>query len=119
MGQKSGSGQKIHQVDDDGDSHMDSDEDSDDTTAGTPSGSTPQTHIAINTAVAPNTKTSPIPPSFTSIGSPSVPTHQELMQMNMPAKGTAPEQLKPTPQGDEYPAVAKVEGLMDKSEAAL
>jgi len=115
----SGSGQKIHQIDDDGDSHMDSDEDSDDTTAGTPSGTTSQPNISIDTAVAPNNKASPIPPSFTSIGSPSVPTHQELMQMKMPAKGTAPEQLKPTPQGDEYPTVAKVEGLMDKSESAL
>jgi protein phosphatase 2C family protein 2/3 len=102
---------------------MDSDEDSDDTTAAAPAPSAPAPASASAPAPASTTgsgiKTSPIPPSFTSIGSPEVPTHQELQQMRMPAKGSAPPQLVPAPQGDEYPAVAKVEGLMDKSEAAL
>lgn len=98
---------------------MDSDTDSDSTTAGTPSTSAQPSSSSTAPTAAGGLKTSPIPPSFTSIGSPEVPTHQELQQMRMPAKGSAPAQLNPTPQGDDYPAVAKVEGLLDKSEAAL
>jgi protein phosphatase 2C family protein 2/3 len=34
----------------------------------------------------------------------------------MPPKGSKPEQLHQEPGGDAYPDVAKVEGLMDKSD---
>lgn len=109
----------IRPLDSDGDSQMDSDSDSDVTTSGTPSASQSNPTPAPASAPGSGVKASPIPPSFTSIGSPAVPTHEELQQMRMPTKGSAPDQLTPTPQGDEYPAVAKVEGLLDKSEASL
>jgi protein phosphatase 2C family protein 2/3 len=68
---------------------MDSDEESDTTTAGTPATSAPAPAAAAGGAA--NAKTSPIPPSFTSIGSPEVPTHQELQQMRLPKGSKGPD----------------------------
>ena len=56
---------------------------------------------------------SPIAPSFTSIGSPEVPSHSELRPP--PSKGI-PKQLTPELGGDERPAVSSIEGMLDKSE---
>ena len=36
----------------------------------------------------------------------------------MPPKGSKPEQLHADPAGDAYPAVANIEGLLDKSDDA-
>lgn len=99
---------------------MDSDDESDTTTAATPAqqATTEPVPTHNNDEAAAKANTSPIQPSFTSIGSPEVPTHQELQRLKMP-KGQAPPQLKSSPQGDAYPAVAKVEGVLDKSDGAL
>lgn len=71
------------EVDEDGDSHMDSGDESDTTTAGEAGASS-------------------------------------SASASKPAKGVAAEeQLKSSPKGDEYPAVAKAEGLMDGSESPM
>lgn len=93
----------VQLIDDDGDSHMDSGDESDDTTTGA---ETPEPQSIPN-------KTSPVAPSFTSIGSPEVPTHEELQRIPKPS------QLPAQPGGDAYPASAKVEGLLDTSESPL
>lgn len=101
-----GEGKKgsVRLLDEDGDSSMDSD-DSDSTTTGNdpapqpiPSSSHQATH-------------SPIPPNFSSIGSPTVPTPQELQGLQASNRSE--------PQGDAYSDAVKVEGLMDKSESPL
>jgi protein phosphatase 2C family protein 2/3 len=67
-----------------------------------------------------STSAEPIRPSFTSIGSPAVPTHEELQRSRFGAgDGAVPRQLTPQPGGDAYPAAAKIEGLLDKSENPL
>ena len=108
---KSGS---VQLLDEDGDSTMESDDDSESTTTGahTPNATNDTSHPSTS---GPETGHVPPPsndpahpvrtPSFTSIGSPEVPTHEELQG-----------QLKSDPGGDALPAVAKVEGLMDTSE---
>lgn len=114
---------------------MDSDEDSDDTTTDSPIPPPAAATIAAAAAAASSnsgpassdartlTSTSPPPPSFTSIGSPEIPTHLELQQANSNnptlGKGQVPMQLKSDPQGDAYPSVAKVEGMLDKSEGSM
>jgi protein phosphatase 2C family protein 2/3 len=89
---------------------MDSGDDSDSTTTGAPAG------VAANILVDLKSASSPKPPSFSSIGSPTVPTPEELQTM---PHGTAPRQLKPSPGGDAYSGAVKVEGLMDTSESPL
>jgi protein phosphatase 2C family protein 2/3 len=105
-------------LDDDGDSTMDSGDESDTTTTGdkAPTTSTPSKKISGS-----NQKGSPITPSFTSIGSPQVATHQELQRGASNPSGLRPsqEQLRKTPEGDEASAAVKVEGLMDTSEDPL
>lgn len=86
----------VRLVDDDGDSAMDSEDSDDTTTAPEPSADHPMADA-------------PSGPSFTSIGSPAVPTPSSL-------RGKAPAQLPHELGGDAPPAVAKVEGLMDGSE---
>lgn len=127
---KSGS---VELVDEDGDSHMDSGDESDTTTtAEKPSTSTlasasssSSTSVSKSGTIAsgPNnahSATSPIPPNFTSIGSPDVPTHQELRRLANSTSDEEPQpQLKSQPGGDAYPQAAKVEGLMDTSESPL
>ena len=123
---KSGS---VRLVDDDGDSAMDSDADSDSTTTGNPSDEPQPVSIPILSSRAAgggssSTSKSSVTPSFTSIGSPNVPSHQELLPVNSRVgqddDDEAPqEQLKSTPGGDAVPDVAKVEGLMDTSESPL
>ena len=108
-------------LDDDGDSTMDSGDESDTTTTGdkAPSTSTPSKKISGS-----NQKGSPIAPTFTSIGSPQVATHQELQRGASNSSGlrkgtndsSAQEQLRKTPEGDEASAAVKAEGLMDTSE---
>jgi len=110
-------------LDDDGDSTMDSGDESDTTTTGdkaTPSTSTPSKKISGG-----NQKGSPIAPTFTSIGSPQVATHQELRGNSNSGSGlrqgttndsSAQEQLRKTPEGDQASAAVKAEGLMDTSE---
>lgn len=59
-------------------------------------------------------------PSFTSIGSPMVPSHKELLPLNSKIADSSPqEQLKSEPQGDAPSAAVKAEGLMDTSENPL
>jgi len=105
-------------LDDDGDSTMDSGDESDTTTTGdkAPTTSTPSKKIS-----GANQKGSPITPSFTSIGSPQVATHQELQRGASNPSGLRPsqEQLRKTPEGDEASSAVKVEGLMDTSEDPL
>lgn len=101
-----GEGKKgsVRLVDEDGDSSMDSD-DSDSTTTGNdlvPQPIQPSSHQAIH---------SPIPPNFSSIGSPTVPTPQELQGLQAFNRSE--------PQGDAYSDAVRVEGLMDKSESPL
>jgi len=119
---KSGS---IQLVDQDGDSAMDSDDDSDSTTtelfpltsSATPTYSQP---IGIDTS-NPEVSSSPIPPSFTSIGSPEIPTPLDLQSLKgmLPEKSRAsPNQLESLP-GDEFSGAAKVEGMMDTRESPL
>ena len=80
-------------VEEDGDSVMDSGEESDETTTGESK------------------------PAFTSIGSPNVPSHKELLPLNSRIADSSPqEQLKSDPQGDQPSGAVKVEGLMDTSE---
>jgi protein phosphatase 2C family protein 2/3 len=125
---KSGS---VELVDEDGDSHMDSGDESDTTTtAEKPSTSTSASSSGSTSASKTGTiasgsnnahsATSPIPPNFTSIGSPDVPTHQELRRLANSTSNEEPQpQLKSQPGGDAYPNTAKVEGLMDTSESPL
>ena len=89
----------------DEDSVMASDEESEETTTGAPSPSA-HPHDSISSGPEPYPLPRPDddksrPPSFRSIGSPEVPTHEEL---------------RSEPGGDEAPAVSRVEGLMDTSE---
>lgn len=111
-------------LDDDGDSTMDSGDESDTTTTGDKdpkaTTSTPSKKIPGS-----NQKGSPIAPTFTSIGSPQVATHQELQRG---ASGTGSglrnssaqqEQLRKTPEGDQASAAVRAEGLMDTSEDSL
>ena len=105
---------------------MESDDDSESTTTGahTPNVSNDVSHSAnsgseANPVPAPTTTdsaSSSRTPSFTSIGSPEVPTHQELKGID---SSLVPQQLKSDPGGDAHPAIAKVEGLMDTSESPL
>ena len=105
---------------------MESDDESDTTTTGVVSPSSQSKSQPAQPTTIPNpatpeqTNESPIPPSFTSIGSPEVPTHLELQAL--PGKKGAAgkvEQLKSTPGGDAYSAAAKIEGMMDTSESPL
>jgi len=116
----------IELLDVDGDSAMDSDDESDTTTTGAPpvtaeEPTAPSLPIHIDTSGSePNS--SPIPPSFTSIGSPEVPTHQELQSLKgiIPDKrSVSQQQLKSAPGGDRFSGAAKVEGMMDTSESPL
>lgn len=116
----------VRLVDQDGDSSMDSDEESDTTTTGAPpvaSEATSASSRAINIDTSNNEATSsPIPPSFTSIGSPEVPTHQELQTLKgmLPERtGTSTKQLETKPGGDAFSGAAKVEGMLDTSESPL
>ncbi|KAL7423596.1 Protein phosphatase 2C 2 [Cryptotrichosporon argae] len=102
-------GASVQLVDEDGDSQMDSGDDSDDTQTGDATGT-----AAAAVDVPRSSGSSPRAPAFSSIGSPTVPTHESLQIP--PAKGGAVQQLKTEPSGDAYPAVAKAEGLMDTSE---
>lgn len=87
----------VELVDEDGDSTMDSGEESDETTTGEQS-----------------------KPAFTSIGSPNVPSHKELLPLNSRIADSSPqEQLKSEPEGDKPSAAVKAEGLMDTSEDPL
>ncbi|WVN85534.1 uncharacterized protein L203_100681 [Cryptococcus depauperatus CBS 7841] len=95
----------VQLVDSDGDSAMDSD-DSDSTTTAKNTTSQPIQHQ--------NQQSSPIPPSFSSIGSPTVPTPEALQRSSHDAAKTGGE-----PQGDAYSGAVKVEGLMDTSENPL
>lgn len=109
-------GQKgsVQLVDDDGDSTMDSGEESDDTTTGTASSAQPIPGTK-NTS-AHESKT----PFFTSIGSPAVPSHKELLPLNSKIADDSPQkQLKSDPQGDEASPAVRAEGLMDTSEDPL
>lgn len=115
-------------LDDDGDSTMDSGDESDTTTTGdkdskpTTSTSTPSKKIQGG-----NQKGSPVAPTFTSIGSPQVATHQELqrgasnsgLRKRTTSDSSAQEQLRKTPEGDQASAAVKAEGLMDTSEDPL
>ena len=116
----------VELVDQDGDSVMDSDEESDSTTTGAPpvaSEATSASSRAININPSNSEATSsPIPPSFTSIGSPEVPTHQELQTLKgmLPEKkGVPTKQLETTPGSDAFSGAAKVEGMLDTSESPL
>nr|ODO02644.1 PP2Cc protein phosphatase [Cryptococcus depauperatus CBS 7855] len=95
----------VQLMDSDGDSAMDSD-DSDSTTTAKNTTSQPIQHQ--------NQQSSPIPPSFSSIGSPTVPTPEALQRSSHDAAKTGGE-----PQGDAYSGAVKVEGLMDMSENPL
>ncbi|WVR05577.1 hypothetical protein IAU60_002596 [Kwoniella sp. DSM 27419] len=117
----------VQLVDEDGDSAMDSGDDSDSTTtASTPagtgaSGSSAQKSSAAKLASG-GTPSSPIPPSFSSIGSPTVPTPQALQSGPHPGSKMSSEpqeQLKSQPGGDAASGAVKVEGLMDTSENPL
>ncbi|WVQ85699.1 hypothetical protein IAT38_007865 [Cryptococcus sp. DSM 104549] len=107
----------VRLVDDDGDSAMDSGDDSDSTTTGTnPTGTpgAPETSSAASATKIPTaepTPSSPIPPSFSSIGSPTVPTPSALQALRKEGKSE--------PEGDAYSGAVKVEGLMDTSESPL
>lgn len=93
----------VQLVDDDGDSTMDSGDESDSTTTGEP-------------ANGKDSKT----PAFTSIGSPMVPSHKELLPLNSKIADASPQkQLSSDPQGDAPSAAVKAEGLMDTSEDPL
>lgn len=90
-------------LDADGDSEMDSGEESDETTTDEP----PKKDNA-NDNANPESKPEPFP----------VPSPAEA-EGKMPPKGSKPDQLHAEPGGDAYPGVAKVEGLMDKSDEAM
>ncbi|WWC88178.1 uncharacterized protein L201_003083 [Kwoniella dendrophila CBS 6074] len=119
----------VELLDEDGDSAMDSGDDSDSTTTAggsTPasgSGSSTQKTSAAKSINTSNSPPSPIPPSFSSIGSPTVPTPQALQRSSLPSNGKNQDkqydQLKSDPQGDEPSGAVKVEGLMDTSENPL
>lgn len=97
-------------VDDDGDSQMDSGEESDETTTGNDENST------AGSANGPKSQA----PAFTSIGSPNVPSHKELLPLNSRIADASPQQqLRSDPEGDEPSGAVKVEGLMDTSENPL
>lgn len=120
---KSGS---VRLVDEDGDSNMDSGDESDATTTGEASGaaatSTPSRQISGSGAQGQQgQKGSPAAPSFTSIGSPEVPTHAELQRQQAKARNDSKpqEQLRKTPEGDQASAAVRAEGLMDVSEGPL
>lgn len=101
-------------VDEDGDSTMDSGDDSDETTTGEPSAP----------AKSSGTKT----PNFTSVGSPNVPPHKELLPLDGKIGGgkqsnkdrlndsSDQKQFETVPLGDEPSAAVGTEGLMDTSE---
>ncbi|WVQ71269.1 hypothetical protein IAR50_000795 [Cryptococcus sp. DSM 104548] len=99
-------------VDEDGDSAMESD-DSDSTTTG----NDPSPQPSAPASVAHGAAGSPIPPSFFSIGSPTVPTPSALQGQHAQKEDEKVEQLKSEPQGDEASGAVKVEGLMDTSES--
>ena len=63
-------------------------------------------------------KGSPAAPSFTSIGSPEVPTHAELLRKGkVTTDDSSPQkQLRKTPEGDQASAAVRAEGLMDTSD---
>lgn len=82
---------------------MDSGEESDETTTDEP----PKKDNA-NDNANPESKPEPFP----------VPSPAEA-EGKMPPKGSKPDQLHAEPGGDAYPGVAKVEGLMDKSDEAM
>nr|XP_019050701.1 PP2Cc protein phosphatase [Kwoniella bestiolae CBS 10118]OCF29631.1 PP2Cc protein phosphatase [Kwoniella bestiolae CBS 10118] len=111
----------VELLDEDGDSAMDSGDDSDSTTTGDKAGPSDDQITkakAINTS---NTPPSPIPPSFSSIGSPTVPTPQALQRSSLPSnkQDKQYDQLRSDPQGDAPSGAVKVEGLMDTSENPL
>lgn len=104
---------------------MDSGDESDTTTTGDAKPAATSTPSRSNSG---GQKGSPAAPSFTSIGSPEVPTHAELLrQGKAAAKANAnatddaspQQQLRKTPEGDEPSAAVRVEGLMDVSEGPL
>lgn len=100
----------VQLVDDDGDSQMDSGEESDDTTTGNDAAPVPagKNNVTSNG------------PRFSSIGSPNVPSHKELLPLNSRIADDSPqEQLKSDPQGDKASGAVNVEGLMDTSENPL
>ncbi|ORX34096.1 phosphatase 2C-domain-containing protein [Kockovaella imperatae] len=113
----------VQLVDEDGDSTMDSDDESDSTTTGA---QTPNHDASANHASGPKAKSATTSsshsesgptdrtPSFRSIGSPEIPTPQELQAVESLQK-----QVRSEPGRDEAPSVAKVEGLMDTSEGPL
>ena len=93
---------------------MDSGEESDDTTTGEATAQPiPGTK---GSAAGAESKT----PFFTSIGSPAVPSHKELLPLNSRIADSSPQQqLKSEPQGDKASPAVQVEGLMDTSENPL
>ena len=101
----------VQLVDDDGDSQMDSGEESDETTTG--NDEHPSSAAGTN---GPKSKA----PAFTSIGSPNVPSHKELLPLNSRIADASPQkQLKSDPEGDKASGAVNVEGLMDTSENPL
>lgn len=106
----------IQLIDEDGDSAMDSDNESDITTTGEPSSKSTATATPITSHKG---KSSPPQPSFSSIGSPTVPTPEVLLSNPKHANNATPPQLKSAPGGDAASDAVKVEGLMDTSESPL
>ncbi|RXK37355.1 PP2Cc protein phosphatase [Tremella mesenterica] len=101
-------------VDEDGDSVM-SDADSDITTTAAPAPSGPPVPPGLPPPISSQFKerpSSPLPPTFTSIGSPQVQNVGDKLNGDMTQHETKPA-------GDAYPEVAKVEGLMDTSESPI
>ncbi|WWC60621.1 uncharacterized protein I303_103195 [Kwoniella dejecticola CBS 10117] len=119
----------VELLDEDGDSAMDSGDESDSTTtaggntpasgSGSGSASSTQNSSAAKSVNTSNTPPSPIPPSFSSIGSPTVPTPQALQRSSLPSQDKEYGQLKSDPEGDQASGAVKVEGLMDTSENPL
>ena len=104
---------RVQLLDEDGDSTMDSGDESDTTTTGPTEGASTTETVHISGAA---NSTSPIQPSFTSIGSPEIPTPSALQGL---FGKQAPGQSSHAPLGDAHPGVAHVEGMMDTSESPL
>ncbi|WWD05408.1 hypothetical protein V865_003485 [Kwoniella europaea PYCC6329] len=111
----------VELLDEDGDSAMDSGDESDTTTTAGAEKLTEEQITKAKSINTSNTPPSPIPPSFSSIGSPTVPTPQALQRSSLPSssKDKQYDQLKSDPQGDAPSGAVKVEGLMDTSENPL
>ncbi|KAK4684189.1 protein phosphatase PTC2/3, partial [Tremellales sp. Uapishka_1] len=96
----------VELLDEDGDSQMDSDSDSTATGAPTNASTPPPQAQAMPIDASPKETSSPRPPSFSSIGSPTVPTPDVLRQFKSSSSSS----------GERMPDAVRVEGLMDTSE---